>query len=442
MTASLEAVSDLGSGALGRLVLVLAALLLVVIWASVGSAIVRKMGLPKQSRSWEWPIFTVLGIGVTGFLHLLAGAANLLSSQLSVALALGLLGVTWRDAASLVEDLRSVILAKVPVRAERIALGALFGLLLLGATAHPTDWDSQMYHLRVPLQYLREGRVYLPPDNYHAALVGVSQFATMPLLALGWVAAPAVAQLAALGMVLAATSELASQVSEDRTTRWLSIAVLLGCPMVMLVAVTPRVDLTLTLALLSGHLALLAAVRATGYRLRYCLLAGTLVGVALAVKPQAGGYALALIPLGLFAARTVRRALVTAAAASVVFLPWALKSYLLSGTPFYTLGAPGWFEPWIADIYGSHLPPESIDQSASSAVQFARAPFNPLSAFVDPFPMTIEAEGVYYALSPILLLLPVAMLLGLRDRRLLGPLLVSALYYRSSYRSSVSISDT
>ena len=272
-----------------------------------------------------------------------------------------------------------------------------------------------MYHLRIPQWLLREGRLATPPDSFHVALVGGAHFASLPLLAAGLLAGPAVMQAVAFVLVALGTAALARAAGLARAGGWLAVAMVLGTPSFLLVAITARVDVTLVLVLLAAHLALLEAVRMAApadaaARRGTVLAAGLLVGAAIAIKPQAGAYAIALIPLGWRAAGGMRHALVTAAAAAAVALPWYVKNQLLTGAPLYPVGAPGWFEPWIARLYGTHLRPASVDASILHALPEARASFKVLDAFFDPGALTIEGEGAFYALSPLLLALPLVLL--------------------------------
>jgi hypothetical protein len=57
------------------------------------------------------------------------------------------------------------------------------GFMISQALLPPRDWDSLMYHLRVPLQFLHAGKIYLPEDNLHAAFVQLVHMLYLPLLA-------------------------------------------------------------------------------------------------------------------------------------------------------------------------------------------------------------------------------------------------------------------
>ena len=387
------------------------------IHVAIGARLRRALGATgRPEASWRWPVDSVLGAGSLALVLLALGAVGLLHPPIVLGVTVALALVAHAELLGAAREVAAVFrlrLAHEPglpaadaraAAVSRALLGALFLLLVATAVAPPTGWDSLMYHLRIPLWLLEQGRVALPPDSFHVALVGSAQYATLPLLAAGILTGPALMQVGALALTVMGTVALARAAGASRFGGWLAVAVLLGCPMFVLVAITARVDVTLVLALLAAHLALLAA--ADGHDARDLTLAALLVGVAVAIKPLAGAYALVLVPLGWRAARGLRPAFAAAVLAVVVAAPWYLKNQLLVGAPLYPIGAPGWLVPWLADLFGGKVRPEWLDVSILRALPEARTSFNVLDAFFAPGTLTIEGEGVFYALSPLLLALP------------------------------------
>ena len=395
---------------LGNLAAIGGAALLLLIHVALGARIRAALGVMGRSdASWRWPVDAVLGGGALAVLLLLIGAAGVLHPAVVLGATVALALVARRELIAALAEIPGFF----PIRAPGAVLVLLLLVLVAAAVAPPTEWDSLMYHLRIPLWFLEGARVALPPDSFHVALVGGAHFATLPLLAAGLTVGPALMQVAALGLTLAATFALARASGVSRGGGALALAIVLGCPAFVLVAVTARVDVMLVLALLAAHLALLAAAD-DGDR-GALTVASILVGAAIAIKPHAGAYAIALIPLGWRAARGIRPAAVAALLAAVVALPWYVKNQVLVGAPLYPVGAPGWFEPWLAEIFGSRVRPETLDASILRALPDARTSFNILDAFFAPAELTIEGEGAFYGLSPALLLLPL-LFLALRSR--------------------------
>ncbi|MEX2181366.1 MAG: glycosyltransferase family 39 protein [Gemmatimonadaceae bacterium] len=416
---------------LHHLVAIGAATLLTLLHVALGARLWRLMGGGGAGEPGQrWPVNAALGVGVLGTLLLVLGAVRLLHSPVVLVVTAALGVVVWpelrRTAAEFADGLRTGWGIARELRPARALLALVVVLLLAGAVAPPTEWDSLMYHLREPLRALEAGRIILPPDSFHVALIGVAQFATLPLLAAGILVGPALMQVAAILLLMLGTLALARAVGVERNAAWYALPVLLGCPMIILVGITARVDVTLMLMLLAAHLVLLDAWKQE--RPREVLIAAVIIGFAVGIKPQAGAYALALIPLGLVAARRMPLAIGAAALAIVVFLPWAVKNQLLVGAAFYPKGSPGWFEPWIAELYGSKVPPPYVDQSVLDVLPEGRAEFNILDAFRNPSRLTIEGEGVNYELSPALMLVPL-ILLRWRQRRDVLALAAVALIY-------------
>lgn len=304
---------------------------------------------------------------------------------------------------------------------------ALF--LLTRALAPPTDWDALMYHLRVPAEFLRNGKIHLPEDNAHFALVGLPHMLYLPLLALGSSAGPAlVSAVFTLGLALAGFA-FALRFLDERTAG-LSLAVLWGSPAVVLVAMSPRTDTILAFYLFLVHYAVLRAREPKDAGFLY--LAAALGGTAIGVKYNAFLYLLALAPLAAWVVitRLPKRIAAAALVSGLVLaaaLPWLLKNAILLGDPVHPFFAGRTLEPWLARIYGGERLPTHLDPAAFEVVWRAQAPFNLVDLFAAPERITMEEEGVFYRGNLLLLSLPL-WLLFLR-RKVLGWLALPALAY-------------
>ena len=432
---------------LGHLATVGAALLLLFTHVALGARIRRALGVPGRGEAtWRWPVDATLGAGSLALVLLAVSVVGLLRPVTVLVVAAAAAALSWREWARAAAEFAALLrptgrgavatddLATRIAPLMHAALAALVLLLVAGAVAPPTEWDSLMYHLRIPLWLLETGRLAVPPDSFHVALVGGSHFASLPLLAAGLRSGPALMQVAALVLTVMGTVAMAREARLTRSGGWLAVAMLLGSPAFVLVAITARVDVTLVLALVAAHLALLAAAdapagdAAASDDRRLLVVAAALVAVAMGIKPQAGAYAIALIPLGWRAARGWRAAIVAATVAAALSAPWYLKNLWLVGAPLYPKGAPGWFEPWLAELFGGRVRAAGIDAAILSALPEARASFNVLAAFFAPDTLTIEGEGAFYALSPLLLALPLLLLLMRRQSRAAGAALVALAY--------------
>jgi hypothetical protein len=415
---------------------VLAALVLLCIHVGLGARSRRLLAAANDgdgsdamhAAAWRWPVDAALGASLLALVLLASGAVGALQ-PVTVLLITGALGAfVWRDVLAAARELPQL------VTRGRLPFIALLLLLLAAAVAPPTEWDSVMYHVRIPLWLLEQGRLAVPPDSLHVSLIGAAHFSSLPLLALGLRSGPAVMQVIAFALVLAGTFALARAALASRAAAWFAVVALIGTPVFVLVAVTARVDVTLVLALVAAHVALatarsrVALGRSSGELVAVTAL---LLGGAVAIKPQAGAYAIALLPLAwpvLRSLPSVRPALIASALGLAVSVPWLLKNALLVGAPFAPIGAGDRLEPWLATIFGSAVVPAGTDTSILRALSESRAVFDVLAAFFDPGSLTIEGEGAFYALAPVLLLVPAVLLTANARARALGPLLVGLVY--------------
>lgn len=395
---------------LRHLAAVLGAVALVLVQLAVGRRVVQRVFIQPADAATRWAVEATIGIGATGVLYLIIAALGLLSPVVvvttCVAVAVAVRSELGQSVAAVADALRSS-LAAGGGRPLRAGMAIAIAAMVLVAVGPPSDWDSLMYHLRVPQQLLDAGRLAVPEDNFHVALVNAAQFSTLPLVAVGSFSGPAIVQVLMATLVLAATFALARRSGLGTDGGWVAVLCVLGSPIVLLVAVTARIDVTLMLALVAAHLVALDARETED--LRTSALLGLLLGIAVATKPQAGAYAVALLPVMTWRrARAARALATTVLVAGCTFLPWAIKNQLLVGAPFYPLGAPGWFQPWLAELYGSRVIPPSIETSVLEVLPGARERFSLWTFFLDPQRLTIETEGRWYAPTVALVLLPLA----------------------------------
>src|SRR5438132_69915 len=224
--------------------------------AGVGGRLLKAGGL-RLERPLEALLFgTTAGLGT---LATAIFALGWLSVRPVVLLAV-LVGAAFigrnelRELPLLVKD----VLACLRARANRLSLSVFVVIALVvitGAPTPPTDGEARRYHLRVPQQFLEHGSIYLTEDNAHWAFVSLPHMLYLPLLALGIPAGPAlVSALCTLAIALAMFA-FALRFLDQRTAGF-SLAVLWGSGMLVLVAISPRIDTILPLYPFLGGLRL------------------------------------------------------------------------------------------------------------------------------------------------------------------------------------------
>lgn len=407
-----------------------AALAVLAIATGLGRHVLNRVGMHFE-RPLDELLFSVpIGAGVLAVTILLLGAAGGLTRPLLLLVLAGAAVLARRELAQLPR-----LVADGFAQARRDAGGSELGLLgalalaaataflLIFALAPPADWDTLMYHIRVPAQYLEQGRIYLPEDNLRASYVNVIHMLYLPLLAVGSQSGPAVLSACFAALLGIAVFNCGGRFFPG-VTGSLSVTLLWGTTTLLIVAITPRTDVTLALFTFLAHYALLVAL-AAGRDRRPLYLAGAILGLAVGVKYHALPYIVALFPLVLWiayaptrqAAATLRPLAIFAVLAAAGAFPWLLKNWLLLRAPIYPVLAEPLLEPWLVPFFGSRTVPASVDPDALRIVWESRRAFNLVDAFTAPQRISIEYEGRYYFTNPALVLLPV-WLVFVRNRAL------------------------
>lgn len=394
-------------------------LALLAIAAGVGRLPLARFGLILD-RPLEALVFaTAIGLGIIATSILMLGLVGGLQAPALALLLLLYVLVARKELAGLP---RLAAAAIHYLKANRRGRGLLiFGVVSFGAvtlwmtvlaTAPPTDWDSLMYHLRVPVQFLREGRIYVPADNLHVCYVGLVHMLYLPLLALGSSAGPALLSAFIAVLLGLAVFAFTARFLGDRTAS-LSLALFWGTTTLLLVAITPRLDVTLAFYLFLAHYALVLALSSSSSRAQF-YLAAVLLGAAVGIKYNALPYMLGLVPLILWVVGSQTRSVTASLRPLVLFgllvvaaaLPWLVKNWILLHAPLYPLLAETALEPWLIPFYGSDTVPPSVNPEIFQFIWHLRVPFDLRAIFLSPEELTIEPEGAFYYANPILLLLP------------------------------------
>jgi 4-amino-4-deoxy-L-arabinose transferase-like glycosyltransferase len=299
------------------------------------------------------------------------------------------------------------------------------GLGLLAALAPPIKWDALVYHLTLPKLYAQTHGVRLDGDFLFSGMPQLAEmlYTTATLLrgasaaqTLGW----------AFGAVLALG--LAAHATELLGARFAALA-----PATLFASFTIAVSLSwayVDVLLMLFTLGVLIALRhwAATREWRWLLLGGVLSGFAVGCKytgvvvPLAG---LAMLLLALRHAPAPRHLVV----AGISFLgvaclfasPWFLKNLIFTGSPTYPLLFPAQYIDSLRLWFYNR--PDLVER-------------NPLwAALIFPRAVVLGVQGgnAYEStLSPLLLFLPLALMLGWRrletqTRGALSPVLVFTL---------------
>lgn len=403
--------------------------------AAIGRRATRSLNIGYGSALEHFLFSTGIGIGVVGTLILLLGTVGAFHP-----LALGaLIGVAvlpaWRelrDMPALIQEATREV--GTTAGATAIAVFAILAVaMIVFAVAPPTDWDSLMYHLQIPRQFLAQNAIHVPPDNLHVSFIGMFHMLYVPMLAFG---APAACALlnALLGLLLALTMMSAAARLFSRSAGRLGLILLWGSPMMILGGVTSRVDVVLAYYVFLGHYALLRAWKNPDQSVPWAIMAGANLGMAVGVKYLALAYIAALLPL--FAAvayqqndngKRVRLLIISSGWMILCAAPWLLKNWIMLGAPLYPQFATALLPPWLASLYGSAHIPAVIEPSTLRPLSAVRVPFSISDWFFAPGNMTPEAEGTGYTANRVFVALAFSALL-LRNRAFIAVLVPGLLF--------------
>lgn len=417
---------------------IVAVVTLLCLCAAVGQLILRWTGVHREDAVERLALAVGLGAGLLSTLMLVLGLTGLLRPAPIAGLLATLAWLARHEIRALPERLRDAMggvraVVEGPAGAGAAVIFALVAIfMVVQALAPVTDWDALMYHLRLPAQFVERGAVFLPEDNLHVSRVGLIHLLYVPLLLVGADSGPA---LLSVGLALLLAVTLASCCHRYLTQRTgtACLALLWGSSLLILVAITPRVDVSLAFYLFLVH-ALLVGLVVEGYDRVAFLLAAVLLGFAFGVKYQGAVYGLALLPLivrvswlEVNRAWTARGLLAFGALGFVAALPWLVKNVVLIGSPFYPFLAERLAQPWLSAFFPGGPPPMIQARELYDWMWELRRTFNLRDFFFAAERLTIEGEGIFYRGNPILLLLPLWALFF--RERVLNWLLAPALAY-------------
>jgi MFS family permease len=214
------------------------------------------------------------------------------------------------------------------------AVGTGLFLALISALAPVTSWDAGVAHLALPSDYVREGHIYAFEGNAYSAYphlmhtlytAAFSQGGERAAMLLAWT-------MAVLGCVIVFG---AARRIAGRTAGLVAAAILATAPIFVDQGGTASIDLAFAVMFLASVSAFLAW-RNEG-RMVWIVLAGIFAGSACGIRHT--GYLTGVLMLAWVVLSTKeKRWPVTAIFATIMAVaagPWLLRSFLVTGNPFY-----------------------------------------------------------------------------------------------------------
>ncbi|MEK7766710.1 MAG: phospholipid carrier-dependent glycosyltransferase, partial [bacterium] len=372
----------------------------------VGGWLLQRFGRLDLSRAEEWVFSLGLGGGVIAYATLTAAVAGGLyrwPARLAV-LALAAWGVSrWWRRRSLgeVRKLDEVRFPRLPMVLALLA----WGVNLLGVLGPETFYDSLLYHLGVPQWYVNVHRMAPTPHMIFAPLPFMQEMLyTLALLLQGDTLAKLVSWGAGVGLTLA-TAALGRQLGHPKAGAW-AAALVATTPAVLFCGRVTGTEIGLSVWSL---LALWAVLRYRDPVSAWLVLAGVFGGLAMGTK-HLGLFVCAVLGLMMvLTARQLRAGLLFAGVVAVVFLPWPIRTALLTGgNPVYPFFA--------STLSPGALPPDWLGLGAENP-RFSAYIRSWRDYAVHPWILTMKGEESPHHLGPWALALAPLALAALRRRR-------------------------
>ncbi len=333
----------------------------------VGERLLDRLGVRPATSGERLVLAGGLGLGALSYGFLALGLMGLLR-PLAVWAMLALAAVWawpqvrhwpagWREKRAALSQHR--LFTAAPGLFERLGATLVIAMLvivLVRGLAPVTDYDGLTYHLVVPRDYLRAGRVLPYPGEAHPNFPLTVDLLYIPAILLGLENAARLIHLG-FGVLLGlGVYTLAGRLLGSRRGGWLALLIFGTTPVIGTVGGYAHTDLGWALFEFLAAYALLAppVYGGAGQEGRgWLVLAGIFAGLGLGSKylglPALGALGVALlVQSGLLAHRSWRHVLgdglLFGLVALAVAAPWYLKNWLWLGNPVYPLwfGGRGW----------------------------------------------------------------------------------------------------
>lgn len=302
-----------------------------------------------ELRPTERAVFgTAAGLGIISLLVLAGDLAGLVNPFLYC-------GIIVAGLALFILRARQFKKGKISWQYLLLLSGASLPLAgsLIGALAPPVQFDSLVYHLALPQQYIDAGRMQLVPYNMFFSFPQNLEM----LFQLGMVLdSDILANLIGWSFLFMTGTALFAMTRRFVNTRTAFFAALMWffTPNILLLATGTYVDLGLAFYVLTSFYALLLWKEYD--RRLWLAAAGAFAGLALGIKYTAALPLLLLSLLIIFSAKKnrVHSWSLFIAAAAIAFMPWLFKNALYLKNPI---------APWGAAFFGaSGIPAEQARQ--------------------------------------------------------------------------------
>lgn len=333
------------------------ALTLIAFTLCAGRSVARLLALRFENRAEEFSFSVFLGTGVLGLAVLFLGLLGLLRPWAILVLVALSLVLTRHELISSWELIKAALQSATSTRDRRIILSlfvCLIALFVMRTATPPHAPDESIYHLTVPRDFVREGRVFPSYDN---SLGNLPFLVHMIYAVCLLVRSDISAKLFSLFLAVTTAIALYGFCNRFLTRRIGVFAVFafFAAGMVVEVGITTRIDVTLAGVLFLATYAMMNFLK-SGHN-GWLWTSAVLGGFSLGIKPSAGLWLLLLGVMYLVERLLVkkedwttclRQGLIYTVVAAAIASPWYVKNYVWFHNPVYPMvtGEVADFGPW------------------------------------------------------------------------------------------------
>ncbi|MDD5687982.1 MAG: glycosyltransferase family 39 protein [Elusimicrobia bacterium] len=240
------------------------------------------------------------------------------------------------------------------------------GIAFIGALTQPTFYDSLVYHLAIPLQYIKHHKIYNIDTNIFANFPqNIEMLYTMSLLLYDDILANLIHFLF-LPLTLLLIYDFLRNIYDNEVSIFASL-IFITTPAVILVSCGTYIDMGLTFYLLLGFIALLEWIK-TSER-KWLVLSSLLCGFSLGIKYTASISIFIFILLILYNCILTKKNVFSILTLFIipmffVFMPWLIKNYIFTKNPIFPFFVFGEI-PLYVQKYLEHVSSHGISGSMS-----------------------------------------------------------------------------
>jgi len=357
------------------------------VYTAFGLKLSKLLGINEEGAV-KYAAAAALSLLTAGTIVFAAGFAGFFNIYFFFSLAAVMAAISYKELVLIIKSLINAVgkMALISMNGRDTVYYGLAAVtvsyLLLIAMLPPIYYDTLVYHLAVPAQYVSQGRAFNMPENifsYFPCLLGMN---SMMFIGFADLLGPSLLQFVLAMLAALAVKETAEKLGGSG--RW---AFLLAVTFPLFMLNTGRVTSEMTLAFCAASMLLLFVKYPKKFGMGQAIIAAALFSVMISVKYTGiiiYGFGVFYIIYLASRKRAGLAGVLTAAIVPLVFFaPYAIRNYVWTGDPVY---------PFMASVFNT---PESLKQAALAYVSHVNGfavEHNFMNLFLAPFYLVYKPE--------------------------------------------------